>query len=717
MIFLEKLTRLAKVKHSRWLFALWLVLLCPLAALSVSHATGLDDLEQLLGDMEGEETFLLGIMEEETTIATRSKLNADYVPGMITILHGDVLYARGATTVAEALAFVPGIEKSHDRIGNQVALVRGVGGSFASGNMKVLVDGVSINSALSALADPVFLMPIEQVERIEVIRGPGSALYGEYAYAGVINVVTQKNISRSFAGGGSFNKRSIGGTFSAEDPQSGAKFSVSLARWQRGDTNTPAGEDVLYNTQISQAAISNAPGSVNDEVEYKSALFNLGYGDFTLKAQLLDNKRGDYFGTLDALPDPNKGVAYQNHHQNLTLSHLFTPNPYLVIQPVFGWQRYENSFDITMLPAGYIPYPAGFLARGFYRERQLNGSVELHWGGWQGHNLLVTVAVKEIEVREAWRESNIDLSNDPTYPQLPSMQRFTGVNNWVNENNRRTIHSVVIQDEYLYSDQTTYTLGMRYDKYNDVGDNISPRLAGVFRYSDAHILKVQYAHAFRPPSFYELCNSTANAIKPETIRTLELAYIHRLWNRVDRIILFHSKMRNLIVSSENLINLENLRHAEINGIEAETERYLSDWIKLNANLSYSNATDSATSESIAGAAKWLGTFGVLMEHDEMTFSVDLHYVGSRAREADDPRSDLASYHTVNTTMTYTVPNSRLTLRAGIKNLFDQEVRYPASMTTDNTPAFIGDPVRSVVSYMSDYPQPGRNGWVQMSYPF
>ncbi len=691
-------------------------LLCSLLTLSASYATGLDDLQQLLAEMEGDDEFLLGISEEETTIATRSRLNADYVPGMITILRGDVLYARGATTVTEALAFVPGIEKSHDRIGNQVALVRGVGGSFASGNMKILVDGVSINSALSALADPVLLMPIEQVERIEVIRGPGSALYGEYAYAGVVNVVTQKDKSLSFAGGGSYNKRSIGGTFSAEDPLSGAKFSMSLARWQRGDTNTPAGEDVLYNTYFSQAAVSNAPGPINDEVEYKSALFNLGYDDFTLKAQLLDNKRGDYFGTLDALPRPDKGVAYQNQHQNLTLSHLFTPNPHLLVQSSFGWQRYENNFDITMLPAGYGPYPDGFLAKGFYRERQLNGGVELHWDGWQGHNLLATVSMKEIEVREAWRESNVDLSG-PSYFPLTSMQRFTGVNNWVNENKRRTIRSLVLQDEYTYSDQTTYTLGMRYDKYNDVGDNISPRLAGVFRYSDEHIFKLQYAHAFRPPSFYELWNSSAMAIKPETIRTLELAYIHRLWNRVDRIILFHSKMRNLIVSSGNLINFENLHATEINGIEVETERYLSDWAKLNANLSYSNATESITSESVAGASKWLGRLGVMMNYNSMTFSVDLHYVGSRAREADDPRSDLASYHTVNTTLTYTVPNSRLTLRAGIKNLFDREVLYPASMTTDNTPAFIGDPVRSVVSYVGDYPQPGRNGWVQMSYPF
>lgn len=705
------------MNNRKWPLTLFLILSSSLFTLGNGHATGLDDLHQLLSEMDDDDDFqLLGITEEETTIATRSKLNADYVPGMITILRGDVMYARGATTVAEALAFVPGIEQSRDRIGNQVALVRGIGGSFASGNMKILLDDVSINSALSALADPVLQMPIEQVDRIEVIRGPGSALYGEYAYAGVINVVTRKDKSQAFIGGGSFNTRFIGGVFSREDQQSGVKFSLNLARWLRDDTGTQAGEDLLYNTFFSQESASNAPGVINDEADYKAALFNLNYRDFTLRAQLLDNSRGDYFGTIDALPASNKGTAYHNRHQNLSLSQLFSSGNQLSIQLNLGWQRYDNSFDITMLPPGFGPFLDGFLARGFYREQQLNGGIDLHWRGWQHHNVLARVSLKEIKVKDAWRDSNIDLA-DPNFAPLPSMQRFTGAENWVDENKKRTIRSLVLQDEYSYSDQTTYTLGVRYDHYKDIGYNTSPRLAGVFRYSNEHIFKIQYAHAFRPPTFYELWNTKARNLKPETIRTLELAYIHRLWNRVDRITLFHSRLSNLIVSEE-LLNFGNLRDAKLSGIEAETEQYLSEWIKLNANVSYSKATDQNTNDPIAGAAKWLATIGVMMEpSSRVTFSLDIHRVSSREREANDPRGNLPGYHTVNTTLTYVLPNSRVTLRAGIKNLLDRETRYPAPMTTDNTPVWGGGTARSVVSYQDDYPQPGRNGWVQASYNF
>ncbi len=706
------------MNNRKWLPTLFLILSSSLFALGNGHTTGLDDLQQLLSAMEDDDDFqLLGITEEETTIATRSKLNADYVPGMITILRGEVMHARGATTVAEALAFVPGIEKSHDRVGNQVALVRGIGGSFASGNIKILVDNTAINAALSALANPVMLMPIELVERIEVVRGPGSALYGEYAYAGVINVITRKDKSQFFAGMGSFGKQLIGGVINAHDPDTGATFSLNLAGWRQNDTGTQAGEDVLYNIAVpNQGVLGNAPGDINDESYYRSALAKVSYQDFMLQAQFIEDGHGDYFGTLDILPDrDDDDSAYTNKYRTLSLSQKFFSNKPLSIQLNVGWQRYDNAFDIHMLPPGYLvgvnpllpEYPNGWRANGLYREQQQHGGIDIYWNGWENHQILYSVSLKKIKVKDAWQVSNVD---PKTRAPLLGPQLFTGEKNWVDENKQREIRSMVLQDEYRYSQQTTYTLGGRYDDYNDVGSSMSPRLAGVFRYSDEHIFKAQYAEAFRPPTFYEEWNSTAtNPIKPETIRTFEFAYIHRLWNRVDRLTLFHSKMRNLIVS-EGLINYENLHNAKVSGIEVESERYLLEWLKLNANISYSNATNTNTDDPVAGAAKWLSNIGLMMNYNgDITASLDIYFVGSREREAIDPRKKLPRYYTIDSTFTYNLPNNRLTLRMGIKNLLDKKVVNPATMTWDA----VGN--GAVVAYNDDYPQPGRNVWAQLEY--
>ena len=302
---------------------------------------------------------LLAILEEETSIATKFKTNADFVPGIVTVLRGDELAARGAATAFEALAFVPGIEVSHDSIGTLVSLVRGVGGTFASGNIKVLVDNVSINATLSALANPALKMPIELIDRIEVIRGPGSSLYGEYAFAGVVNIITRHDKRKLYLRMGADGERSLGGVFSGKDPASDLKYTLSLAGWQRDDSNIQANDDVLHHIAVPQPGVSNAPGSINDEQDYRSAILDLDYKNTSLNIQLLDDGHGDYFGTINFLPNASDGIAYENTHQNIKLTHELELSDKLVANLNLGWQLYENSYDFMLLPAGYVGYITG----------------------------------------------------------------------------------------------------------------------------------------------------------------------------------------------------------------------------------------------------------------------------------------------------------------------------------------------------------------------
>jgi iron complex outermembrane receptor protein len=107
---------------------------------------------------------------------------------------------------------VPGISQGLEVTGERQVLSRGVGHGYASGNVKVLVDGVSMNATLTATANPVLNLPIEQVERIEVIRGPGSSVYGEYAYAGVVNVITRQRERHLHIQGGEGPDRGAAGS-------------------------------------------------------------------------------------------------------------------------------------------------------------------------------------------------------------------------------------------------------------------------------------------------------------------------------------------------------------------------------------------------------------------------------------------------------------------------------------------------------------------------
>ena len=691
-----------------------LAILLSLAA-STAQATGLDDLQHLMSEMEGgDEMYLLGIVEEETTIATRTKLNADYVPGIITILRGEVMQARGATTVVEALALLPGIEQSHDRIGTQTTLIRGIGGSFVSGNMKVLLDHVSMNAAISGHAEAVMMLPIEQVERIEVIRGPGAALYGEFAYAGVVNIITRKDKSAVFVGVGSFGKQTLGVSLSPTLSNPDLKFSLNLAGWQQDDSNTQAGKDALYQgtpATLGQSALSNAPGPINDQRHSRSALLNLSYQDIALQMQAVDSGHGDYFGTFDVLPEHDEGTAYDNKQRTIELKKQSAISDSFSSEFTVGLQRYDSGFDMTIVPDGYLgAYINGWDAYSHYREERLYSSLDLRWSSLSNHKLLASFSASNTDVSDAWQVSNVD---PVTAAPVAGPTLFTGDKNWVNEDKQRDIRSLVLQDEYSYGEKTTYTLGVRYDDYTDVGYNIAPRLATVYRHSDEHIFKAQYAEAFRPPTFHEEWNSTANAIEPETINTFELAYINRLWDQVNRISLFHSELKDLIVF-EGLLDYRNLHDAKSTGFELESERYLLEWIKLNANISYNDTVNSSTNKRFNGAAKWLSNIGIMMDNNSgLTLATELSFVGNREREVNinDPRNRLGSYYLLNSTLTYALPNSGLSLRIGINNLLDREIVYPAMMTWDSIAS------TPMLSYADDYPQPGRNGWLQLNYNF
>ncbi len=134
---------------------------------------------------------MLSVLEEETEIATKTKMNADYIPGVVTILHGEHLKAMGIHTVAEALTLVPGIQLSRNKSGEPSVKVRGFDVAFNAGNVKVLLNSIALSRESSGINSSVLLTPIAQVDRIEMIRGPGSSIYGDFALAGVVNIITR----------------------------------------------------------------------------------------------------------------------------------------------------------------------------------------------------------------------------------------------------------------------------------------------------------------------------------------------------------------------------------------------------------------------------------------------------------------------------------------------------------------------------------------------
>lgn len=617
----------------------------------------------------------------QTRIATRTKLNIDYAPGTVTVLYGEDVLAKGARTVWEALSLVPGFELSHDETGTRQVLVRGVGRTYSSGNIKILLNDVSQNSELLGLANPVLNMPVEQVERIEVIRGPGSAIYGESAYMGVVNVITRKDGQRVFGALASRRTQAGGAVLSLANPEQQFEMSLNAGAWQRQGGGLHAGQDALY--AEGSGALSNAPGTVNDKRDYQSVLFNLNYRKFSLVAQWLEDGTGDYFGINNYLPPDVRRMVTSHRHRSLDMKQQADFSDDMQVEFKLGWSDFTHTRDRLFLGPGY------YLSR-YYREDRLTAGADLAYEAGQ-HTLLLGWNFNKIEIADANWSAN-----------------FTLPANWINVDKQRIISSFTLQDEFRASDALTITAGLRNDRYDDVGSSTTPRLAAVWQAVPGHLFKAQYAEAFRAPTFYEQ-RFGAN-IKPETIATRELGYIYKGGRTNGRATLFDSTLKNLIILDAVLSNYFNRQLVHSQGMELELEHWYGNALKLDGNLSFNHTHDGNTGADVPGAAKWLANAGLEWRvSQDASLDFRLRHVGSRSREATDTRGRLAGYDSMDVTArVFNLGYRGLTLRAGVKNLFNRDIRIPA---------LIDERLSPFPTYPEDYTQPGREAWAELTYSF
>ena len=178
---------------------------------------------------------LMSIVEQETEVATKTRMNSDYVPGIVTVLEGDELEALGIATAADALSLVPGMQATRDSRSSALVLVRGIDFPFNSGNIQILINGIALTRQDAGVNAAALLIPVEQIERIEIIRGPGSVIHGDFAFMGLVNILLRKDGVRVFGRletpHGSFDGGGHGAWHMGR-----AKLAASLSRFTSDDT-------------------------------------------------------------------------------------------------------------------------------------------------------------------------------------------------------------------------------------------------------------------------------------------------------------------------------------------------------------------------------------------------------------------------------------------------------------------------------------------------
>ncbi|OQX27558.1 MAG: hypothetical protein BWK80_04580, partial [Desulfobacteraceae bacterium IS3] len=634
-----------------------------------------------------------------TEIATKTGMDAELVPGMVTVLQGKELEDRGIRTVYEALSLVPGINTHINSMGDKQASVRGLGGSFFSGNLKLMTDGIVMNDALNASGYATYNIPVRQIDRIEIIRGPGSVVYGEYAYAGVINVITRKNQNHVYGYYDSNEGYGGGGNLCCKFPEKDFSLNLGLSGFKSDGPDVEAGKDRLYEGffGLKLGDFSNAPGTVNEAQKDRFANLVLKYKDFSLTGQYISGGSGDYFGIINVLPSDNKRVVILYEHKAVEAAQSISFSDFFKTDVKAGCRLYKYEFDRmeALPPITGLPLPDGStmditpadgsLLSPYYEEREFYGGADFIWKGINRHTLLLGMKYSETEMQDIW----VDVNTADEHPG--ETIRLQGQDNWLAEDQKRSIFSTYLQDMINITDRFDITLGLRYDRYNDMGDYLTPRASAVWRLADHHILKAQYSESVRPPSFTELYSKGNSLLAGNDnldsahIRSYELGYIYRNPKITGRLTLFYSELKDNIEYPKYAdsvggysIQYENIEDAvKTKGFELDFQHRLRHNLRLDGNLSFCSTEDD-TGEPFNGAADWLANFGLIYKPaDDYSLSLQYRYVGKRHRAPDDNRDKSNAYNTVNLTAgILNIFTKGLTLRAGVSNLFDAEIKYP-----------------------------------------
>lgn len=592
--------------------------------------------------MSPEEAELLGIIEEETAVAKSTRLNSDYVPGIVAVLHGSELEALGATNVWEALSLVAGVQPVRDQLGRPSVIVRGTYFPFNMGNIKVLVDDVPLSREASGINSFVLDMPIEQVERIEVIRGPGSILYGDFAFMGLVKIVTRREGYGVFSRGGT-DRRGLAGARGVIE-QAGLTASVNVAGLRGFDTPLMSGKTA--------------------ETEWESGVFSLGFEGLRFSGMLVNANSIDLGRATQTSPVLNHGEI--DWAVEGAYDHAFRPDLRSTTRLSYLRNRIDtlgNKFD-------------GGLA---------HGTLELTWEGWRNQAWLAGFEYIEAKIDRA--EQIIAAPAGPGQGAAPRTA----------ENKARQAFAGTLENNVTLGERFSIIPGARFDHYSDIGERVTPRMAAVWRLAEFHILKAQYAEGFRTPTYFELYAEGARntGLTFEVNRTAELNYIYRVPNMVTRLTLFGSRIENMIYIDAAAFTAD--REGRAYGVEGEWERQLHPLVKALVHASWVRSDDSRNAAGVLEPGptvpQWMGDLGAVVGPVAHTsLGVHWNHVAARtAARANDPIDLTLSREQLGL--------AGLTLRAGVKNILDQDILY-----VTHSPAGT-----AVIEY------PGRSVWAGVSY--
>lgn len=669
--------------------------------LAVAVALMFRSLGAVAQGLEAEEDLALAYGGKDTvSIATGTQQALRRAPAVASVITAEDIAAMGAVNLDEVMETVPGVHVARNGISNTANYVmRGV---FNANNPQILMLQNGVPMTLMFLGNKGGVwggLPLENVARIEVIRGPGSALYGADAYSGVINIITK---TAADTPGTEVGVRV--GSFATGDAwalHGGKLGDIDVAAYLRIGTTKGFEETLAADAQTlrdktsGRPAASLAPGPMNLGRDAVDASLDLSHGKWRFRGgyKLRDNVELGA-GVASAL-DPKS----QSRSERIT-GDLSWLDPYVARDWGLGlmasYLYYGDTVPTNLFLAppgakiGATVFPDGQIGGPNKWERQIRLSANATYAGFADHSVRLGIGHDDLNMYKTATYKNYLINQTTGAVTLTGPVADYSDTQPFMAPQRRKVDYVSIQDEWHFSRDWTLTAGVRRDIYSDVGGTTNPRLALVWDASHSITAKLLAGRAFRAPSFNELyaINNPVNkgnpALKPETNDTREAAVSWQARTDLQlNVNVFRYTMKNIIRAVANtpgstLTTYKNSGDQTGRGFELETVWDVSRKLRLTANYSHQSALDLAT-QTDAGYAPHdkLYVRGDWRFTGRWLTSAQVNRVAERKRASGDIRPDVPDYTTVDLTVRTERSKGGWDFAGSIRNLFDAQVYEPS----------------------------------------
>lgn len=603
--------------------------------------------------------------------ASRFEQKTAEAPSSVTIITAADIEHYGYRTLADILRSTRDFYTTYDRNYAYVG-VRGFGrpGDYNS-RVLLLIDGHRVNDNIFSTASigTESIIDVDLIDRVEIIRGPGSSLYGTGAFFGVINVISKRG--RDFDGGqvsaeaGSLD--TYKGRLSAgKKLTNGGELLVSASGFHSD------GQKDLFFPEFDSPVTNNGIAHDLDGDHASNFFGSFSYGDLTLQTGSVTRIKTIPTASFTTVFDAEgTNTTDTRQYVDLHYQHRFDERSNLSARLYYDRYAYDGNYLLAPAPGT----PNRDIARGQW------WGTDIEYQRMLGTRHRLTVGTEYIDNFQQ-DQSNFDVT--PFQQALDS---------------RVNSHSVSFygEDEYRALDTLIFNLGLRFDDFYQQGSSTNPRLAAIWLPRPGTALKLLYGTAFRAPNAYEsyyggpnpAINSLNAALQPEKIKTTEAIWEQEITNHWrSSLSAYHYRLENLISLVPDPAHppqfvYVNSEPVDADGIAMELGYDTPDGKQVRASYAYQRAKVASSGEALSNSPHSLAKLNVATPvwQDRLTAGLEIQYTGPRLTLAGNTAG---GFTVANLTLSSRQVWKRFELSASVYNLFDKRYFDPgtANMVQD-----------------------------------